>query len=69
HIADGRLQVAPLISHATPLEHAVRAFPELAERRVWSNKVLFAVSAKAQAEALDPAVVPALQPALAGASR
>jgi L-iditol 2-dehydrogenase len=58
-IASGRLQVAPLISHALPLAEAGRAFAEMIERRVWSNKVLFAVSAQALAEAADPAVAPA----------
>ena len=75
HIANGRLQVAPLISHAAPLELAAQTFADLAERRTWSNKVLFAVSAEAQAEAFDSVVVPALERApkfdraLQGASR
>jgi L-iditol 2-dehydrogenase/galactitol-1-phosphate 5-dehydrogenase len=74
HIANGRLQVAPLISHAEPLEQVAQTFADMTERRTWSNKVLFAVSAEARAEALDSSVVPALErarqlePALQGAS-
>jgi len=59
HIADGRLQVAPLISHAVPLADAPAVFEGLTERRGRSNKVLFAVSDVALAETADPAVVPA----------
>jgi L-iditol 2-dehydrogenase len=59
HIASGRLQVAPLISHALPLDRAAGTFDDMTERRVWSNKVVFAVSAQAQAETLDRAIVPA----------
>jgi L-iditol 2-dehydrogenase len=59
HIASGRLQVAPLISHALPLGDAAGTFDDMLERRVWSNKVLFAVSAQALAEAVDGSVVPA----------
>jgi len=59
HIADGRLQVAPLISHAVPLAAAPAVFSGLTERRVRSNKVLFAVSAEALAETADRAIVPA----------
>ena len=58
NISAGRLQVAPLISHALPLEAAARTFDDMVERRVWSNKVLFAVSAEALAETKDAAVVP-----------
>lgn len=60
NIASGRLQVAPLISQAAPLQDAGRTFTDMLERRVWSNKVLFAVSPQALAETNDPAIVPAV---------
>ena len=56
HIANGRLQVAPLISHAAPLELAAQTFADLAEHRTWSNKVLFAISPEARSEAAALAV-------------
>jgi len=57
HLVSGRLQVAPLISHAAPLEQAASLFDDMIARRVWSNKVLFAVSAQAQVESQDRAIV------------
>ncbi len=59
NIVGGRLLLAPLISHAVPLADAAQTFGDLVERRVWSNKVLFAVSAEALAEATDASVLPA----------
>lgn len=50
HIADGRLQVAPLISHTPPLEEVPQFMGDMAAGRVWSNKVVFAVAAEARAE-------------------
>ena len=44
-------------------------FADMTERRTWSNKVLFAVSAEAQTEVLDSAVAPALERLLEGAAR
>ena len=61
NIAAGRLQVAPLISHALPLADAGRTFAEMLDRRIWSNKVLFAVSEQALAETADRAIVPAAE--------
>ena len=55
-IAGGRICVAPLISHAVPLDDAPELFDDLLARRQWSNKVLFAVSAAARAEAAEQAV-------------
>jgi L-iditol 2-dehydrogenase/galactitol-1-phosphate 5-dehydrogenase len=49
-VASGRIAVEPLISHAAPLEQAPELFAELIGRRLWSNKVLFAVAAEARAE-------------------
>ena len=68
-IASGRLRVAPLISHALPLAAAASTFDDMIARRVWSNKVLFAVSAQALSETFDPAVVPATVATAARASR
>ena len=67
NIASGRLQVAPLISHALPLADASETFAAMTDRRTWSNKVLFAVSAQALAEVDDPDVVPANRSALQAA--
>lgn len=43
HIADGSLQVAPLISHTPPLAQAPAVLADMAARRIWSNKVVFTV--------------------------
>ena len=51
HIADARLQVAPLISHTPGLEDVPRVMSDMAARRIWSNKVVFAVAPEARAEA------------------
>lgn len=59
NIVSGRLQVAPLISHALPLAEAGEIFDAMTGRQTWSNKVLFAVSAQAQAEIDNPHIVPA----------
>jgi L-iditol 2-dehydrogenase len=64
HLVSGGLQVAPLISHAVPLADASQTFADMTERRTWSNKVLFAVSAQALAEVDDQDIVPANRPAL-----
>jgi hypothetical protein len=47
-----------------PLADASQTFADMTERRTWSNKVLFAVSAQALAEVDDPDIVPANRPAL-----
>lgn len=51
HIADGRLEVAPLISHTPGLEQVPQVLADMAARRIWSNKVVFAVAPEARAEA------------------
>lgn len=50
HIADGSLQVAPLVSDVPDLADAPRVLDEVADRRVWANKVVFAVSDEARRE-------------------
>jgi L-iditol 2-dehydrogenase/galactitol-1-phosphate 5-dehydrogenase len=49
------LQVAPLISHTPHLDEAPAVFADLAERRVWYNKVVFTVAPEAAAEAAEAA--------------
>lgn len=49
------LQVAPLISHTPSLDEAPAVFDDLAERRVWYNKVVFTVAPEAAAEAAEAA--------------
>ncbi|MCV7226723.1 galactitol-1-phosphate 5-dehydrogenase [Mycolicibacterium komossense] len=51
HIARGSLAVAPLISHVRGLEEAPELMADIAGKRIWSNKVVFAVSPEARAEA------------------
>lgn len=63
-VATGRIALAPLISHAAPLETAPELFADLLARRQWSNKVLFAISPEARSEA---AALAAGESALAGA--
>lgn len=63
-LVSGRLQVAPLISHALLLDQAPQMFDDMLERRVASHKVLFALSAAAHSEIDDPAVVPDAAPAV-----
>lgn len=53
HIARGTLAVAPLISHLRGLEEAPQLMADIAGKRLWSNKVVFAVSAEARAELRD----------------
>ena len=55
HIARGSLAVAPLISHVRGLEEAPTLMADMAAKRVWSNKVVFAVSQEARDEAADAA--------------
>lgn len=50
HIADGSLAVAPLISHVPDLAEAANVMDDVASRRTWSNKVVFAVSDAAKRE-------------------
>ena len=47
HIAAGTLAVAPLISHTPGLEEVPQVLADMAARRIWSNKVVFAVAAEA----------------------
>ncbi len=53
HIADGSLQVAPLVSAVPDLAEAAHVLEDVAERRVWANKVVFAVSEQARRERDD----------------
>lgn len=46
-IADGSLQVDPLISHRVELARSPETFAALAERSEWSNKVVFTVAEEA----------------------
>jgi len=61
HIAAGTLQVAPLISHTPGLEEVPQVLADMAGRRIWSNKVVFAVAAEARAEAATTAAGRALE--------
>ncbi|MFN8499141.1 MAG: galactitol-1-phosphate 5-dehydrogenase [Anaerolineae bacterium] len=45
------LQVAPLISHTPALGDGPQMFSDMASRRVWYNKVVFAIAEEARAEA------------------
>lgn len=45
------VNVADLVSHVFALEEAQAVFEDLADRSVWANKTVFAVSAEARAEA------------------
>jgi L-iditol 2-dehydrogenase len=58
HLGHG-LRVAPLISHTPSLADAGAVFADLADRRIWYNKVVFAVADEARAELDDPDVAPA----------
>jgi L-iditol 2-dehydrogenase len=49
------LLVAPLISHTPRLDEAPAVFADLADRRVWYNKVVFTVAPEAAAEAAQAA--------------
>jgi L-iditol 2-dehydrogenase/galactitol-1-phosphate 5-dehydrogenase len=49
------LQVAPLVSHTPRLDEAPAVFADLADRRVWYNKVVFTVAPEAAAEAAEAA--------------
>ncbi|MDF2706679.1 MAG: Alcohol dehydrogenase GroES domain protein [Nonomuraea muscovyensis] len=51
HLHRGALRVAPLISHTPSLEEVPAVLADMAGRRVWSNKVVFAVSDEARREA------------------
>ncbi len=44
-------QVGPLISHVPALEEGPQIFADMAARRIWTNKVIFAISEEARAEA------------------
>lgn len=50
HVADGSLAVAPLVSHLPDLADAAQVMDDVAHRRIWSNKVVFAVSDEAKRE-------------------
>ena len=50
HVADGSLQVAPLISHTPTLDEVPAVLADMAARRIWSNKVVFAVADEARQE-------------------
>lgn len=45
------VNVADLVSHVFPFEQAPSVFADLADRRTWANKTVFAVSDEAKAEA------------------
>jgi L-iditol 2-dehydrogenase/galactitol-1-phosphate 5-dehydrogenase len=53
------LQVAPLVSHVHELDRAPEVFADLADRRTWYNKVVFAIADEARAEmaALSPSAI------------
>jgi L-iditol 2-dehydrogenase/galactitol-1-phosphate 5-dehydrogenase len=53
HVAAGTLQVDPLISHTPGLEEVPEVLADMAARRIWSNKVVFAVAEEARAELAD----------------
>jgi len=53
------LEVAPLISHTPRLDEAPAVFADLADRRIWYNKVVFTVAEEAAAEAAEAASAPA----------
>jgi L-iditol 2-dehydrogenase/galactitol-1-phosphate 5-dehydrogenase len=44
-------QVGPLISHTPTLDQGPQVFADMAARRIWTNKVIFAISEEARAEA------------------
>ncbi|HMR67559.1 MAG TPA: galactitol-1-phosphate 5-dehydrogenase, partial [Anaerolineae bacterium] len=50
HMQQGDLQVAPLISHTPLLSDGPQMFAEMAARKVWYNKVVFAIADEARAE-------------------
>jgi len=50
HVADGSLAVAPLVSDVPDLADAARVLEDIAQRRVWANKVVFTVSEQARRE-------------------
>ena len=50
HVADGSLAVAPLISDVPDLADAGSVLDDVAQRRRWSNKIVFAVSEQARRE-------------------
>ena len=43
-------QVGPLISHTPTLDQGPQVFADMAARRIWTNKVIFAISEEARAE-------------------
>jgi L-iditol 2-dehydrogenase/galactitol-1-phosphate 5-dehydrogenase len=53
------LEVAPLISHTPRLDEAPAVFADLADRRIWYNKVVFTVAEEAAAEAAEAAAAAA----------
>ncbi|MFI7443188.1 galactitol-1-phosphate 5-dehydrogenase [Nonomuraea indica] len=55
HLHRGSLQAAPLISHTPPLDDAPVVLAAMAERHMWTNKVVFAVADEARREAGVPA--------------
>jgi len=50
HMQNGNLQVAPLISHTPTLSDGPQMFADMAERKVWYNKVVFAIADEAKKE-------------------
>lgn len=51
HMQQGDLKVAPLISHTPTLSDGPQMFADMATRKVWYNKVVFAIADEARAEA------------------
>ncbi|MEZ4768930.1 MAG: galactitol-1-phosphate 5-dehydrogenase [Caldilineales bacterium] len=47
----GSFQISPLISHTPTLDQGPQIFADMAARRIWTNKVIFAISDEAKAEA------------------
>jgi L-iditol 2-dehydrogenase len=53
HMQQGDLQVTPLISHILPLNEGPDMFADMAGRKVWYNKVVFAIAPEAMADSQD----------------
>lgn len=51
HLAAGTVQSVPLISHAPALAEVPDVMAAMAERRIWTNKVVVAVAEEARSEA------------------
>lgn len=52
HMQRGDLKVAPLISHTPALSDGPHMFADMAGRKVWYNKVVFAIAEEARVEGM-----------------